>query len=226
MTDDQLGDELRALGRSVVVSAVPEDLREQVLDRVRDLPVKRSLRQRWRMFLTILLLLLAGAAVTPPVRATVAEWLHIGGVKAQPVGSGPAAAPSPPVVTGRMSLAEAARTAGFTPAVPSELGQPEGVEASAGLVAMSWPGVVRLEQFRAELHPVYLKKYYSQLEPVPDINGYWFSTPHNLLLVDSAGQEQEIRVAGPTLVWVRAGVTYRLEGVGKDRAVELARGTG
>jgi hypothetical protein len=31
-------------------------------------------------------------------------------------------------------------------------------------------------------------------------------------------------VAGPTLVWVRDGVTFRLEGVPeKDRAVELAQ---
>ena len=34
-----------------------------------------------------------------------------------------------------------------------------------------------------------------------------------------------VRIAGPTLVWERDGITFRLEGVDKARAVELATGT-
>ncbi len=88
-------------------------------------------------------------------------------------------------------------------------------------MATSWNGV-RLEQFQSEVEPLYLKKYYQSLEYVPEVNGYWFKTPHELVLVDA----RVVRIAGPTLVWVRDGVTFRLEGVtDKARAVELARGT-
>jgi hypothetical protein len=116
---------------------------------------------------------------------------------------------------------EAERVAGFKPALPKDLGAPAGVEASKGFVATSWNGV-RLEQFQSEVEPMYLKKYYQSLEYVPEVNGYWFKTPHELVLVD----ERVVRIAGPTLVWVRDGVTFRLEGVtDKARAVQLARGT-
>ena len=216
-----LDDELRVLGRSAVVPPVAEDLTAVVLSRVADLPVRRRLRDRWRAFVAGLLVLVAGAALAPPVRATVAEWLNIGGVQARPVGTGPSTAPPPPGVPGHLSMVEAERVAGFKPALPKDLGAPAGVEASKGFVATSWNGV-RMEQFQSEVEPLYLKKYYQSLEYVPEVNGYWFKTPHELVLVD----ERVVRIAGPTLVWVRDGVTFRLEGVAdKARAVELARGT-
>jgi hypothetical protein len=69
---------------------------------------------------------------------------------------------------------------------------------------------------------MYLKKYYASLQYVPEIDGYWFATPHELELVD----QRVVRIAGPTLVWVRNGVTFRLEGAAdKAHAVQLARGT-
>lgn len=215
-----LDDELRAVGRSAVVPPVDEDLTAVVLSRVAELPVRRRLRDRWRAFVAGFLVLLAGAALTPPVRATVAEWLRIGGVQAQPVGAGPSTAPPPPTVSGHLSLEQAASVAGFTPELPEALGAPSGVQASTGFVAASWNGL-RLEQFRSGISPLYAKKYYDRLERVPEIDGFWFSTPHELLLVD----QRVVRIAGPTLVWERDGVTFRLEGADKARAVELARGT-
>jgi len=226
-----LEDELRALGRSAAVPPVAEGLAAAVLERVAEPPVRRTfaaaVRDKWRALLALLALLLAGALVAPPVRAAVAEWLNIGGVGAVRVPSGPTSAPAPPQATNQLSVAEAATKAGFTPFVPAALGAPIGVEASAGFVAMSWEtpgGVVRLEQFQAEISPLYYKKYYSGLEHVPEINGFWFSTPHELVLLKPTGEEQPVRVAGPTLVWVRNGVTFRLEGMpDKARATELAR---
>jgi hypothetical protein len=227
MTDEQLADELRALGRSVV-PPVAEGLTTAVLDRVADQSVRRRpvdvIRSKWRAFLALLAVLVAGLALTPPVRAAVAEWLSIGGVEARPVPSGPSTAPAPPVVTGRLSLDEAGRRAGFVPVVPKALGTPTGVEASTGMVAMGWQnGQIRLEQFDAELSPLYLKKYHSSLEPVDGVQGYWFPTPHDLVLLDKSGNERVERVAGPTLVWVYDGLTFRLEGVAdKARATEIA----
>jgi hypothetical protein len=229
MTDDRLTDDLRALGRSVAPPVAP-DLATAVLERIAEQPVRRTavevLRSKWRALLALLAVLVAGAVIAPPVRAAVAEWLNIGGVEARPVPSGPTSAPGPPAVTGRMSVEEAGRQAGLTPLVPKRLGAPTGVEASDGKVAMSWEtadGVVRLEQFADRLSPYYVKKYYDSLEHVPVVNGYWFGTPHELVLEDRYGQERFERVAGPTLVWVYDGLTFRLEGaVSKERAAEIA----
>lgn len=215
-----LEDELRAVGRSAVVPPVDDALTATVLTRVADLPVRKRLRDRWRAFLAGFLVLLAGLALTPPVRATVAEWLRIGGVQAQPVGSGPSTAPPVPTVAGHLSLEQAAQTAGFTPKLPKELGAPTGVEASKGFIATSWSGV-RLEQFQSGIEPLYLKRYYGSLDYIDQINAFWFKAPHDLVLVD----KRVVRIAGPTLVWERDGVTFRLEGVDKARAVELASGT-
>ncbi|GAA2792984.1 hypothetical protein [Kribbella solani] len=215
-----LDDELRALGRSVVVPPVDSGLTDAVLQRVADLPVRKRLRDRWRVFFAGLLVVVAGVVLTPPVRAQVAEWLRIGGVQAQPVGTPPTGRPSVPAVSPGMSLKDAARVAGFTPALPKQLGTPTGVQASDGFVATSW-SEVRLEQFRSGISPTYLKQYYSGLQYVEEVSGYWFETPHQLVLVN----QQVVRIAGPTLVWERDGVTFRLEGVGRERAVELAGGT-
>src|SRR6188472_1423474 len=99
-----LEDELRSVGRSVVVPPVDDGLTAAVLSRVTGVPVRKRLRDRWRMFLAGFLVLLAGAALTPPVRATVAEWLQIGGVQAEPVGTRPSTAPPPPTAAGNLSL--------------------------------------------------------------------------------------------------------------------------
>ncbi len=227
MTDDSLADELRALGRSAVVPPVADGLATAVLERIAEPPVRRTfaevVRSKWRALLALLAVLVAGALVAPPVRAAVAEWLNIGGVQARPVGEGPTSAPPPPSVTGHLSLAEATERAGFVPIMPKELGEPTGIEASSGMVAMSWNGI-RLEQFDARLSPLYIKKYYRTLENVDAVNGFWFSTPHELLLEGKAGNEQTLRVAGPTLVWVYDRLTFRLEGVAdKGRATEIGR---
>ena len=134
-----------------------EDLTAAVLSRVADLPVRRRSADRWRAFVAGFLVLVAGAALTPPVRATVAEWLSIGGVQAQPVGTGPSTAPPVPGVPGRLSLEEAERDRRVQACEAEDLGAPVGVEASKGFVAMSWDGV-RLEQFQSEVSTAVLQE--------------------------------------------------------------------
>ena len=126
MTDEQLADELRALGRSAAVPPVADGLATAVLERIAEPPVRRTfaevVRSRWRALLALLAVLLAGALIAPPVRAAVAEWLNIGGVQAQPVGTGPTSAPEPPVAAGELTLQQAADRAGFVPIVPKARG--------------------------------------------------------------------------------------------------------
>ncbi|WP_202868348.1 hypothetical protein [Kribbella sindirgiensis] len=50
------------------------------------------------------------------------------------------------------------------------------------------------------IEPRYIKQYYGGLDYVPEIPGFWFRTPHQLILVD----ERVVRIAGPTLVWKRS----------------------
>lgn len=238
MTDEQLADELRALGRSSAVPPVADGLAAAVLERIGDQPVRRSLagrlRNRWRALVAGLLVLLGGLALAPPVRATVANWLGLDGVVVRQVPSGPTTAPQPPAASSAgLSLAEAAARVGFTPVVPAELGPPKGIEVSPDrrILVMSWQtadGTVRLEQFAGRVSPTYVKQVYDQVEVVPlrETVAYWFKSPHELVLVDLHGVErtQKARTAGPTLVWERdETVTLRLEGIAqRNRAQAVA----
>ncbi|HEU4948401.1 MAG TPA: hypothetical protein VFT31_14715 [Kribbella sp.] len=235
MTDEQLADELRALSRSIAAPPVADGLPAAVLDRVAEQPIRRTfaaaVRSRWRALVSGLLVLLAGLALTPPVRATVADWLNLGGVVVRTVPSGPTEAPEPPAAGG-LTLAEAAGRAGFTPLVPTQLGTPDGVEVSPDrrIVAMSWrtnDGVVRLEEFRDQVSMMYVKRVYEKVEiiSVGARTALWFKAPHDLVVVDEHGVEhtERARAAGPTLVWEYDGLTLRLEGVpDQTRAVAIA----
>ena len=83
---DQLEDELRALGRTLVVAAPRDDLVERVLTRLPATPRRRRTPWAWlmarrrRLVAVIIAVLLIGLGLTPPVRAAVVEWLRIGGV--------------------------------------------------------------------------------------------------------------------------------------------------
>lgn len=238
MTDEQLADELRALGRSAVVPPVADGLATAVLERVADLPVRRTFAQvvrgRWRALLAAFLVVLGVSAVVEPVRATVAGWFGLGGVVVRQVPSGPTTAPRPPDASG-LSLAEAGKQARFIPVVPAELGTPDGVEVSADrrIVAMSWHrpgGTVRLEQFLGQVSMMYIKRIYDQVEFL-QIDGQaalWFKSPHELVFVDKQGIEHtaQARAAGSTLVWQYDDLTFRLEGIpDKTRAAAIATST-
>ncbi|RIQ32502.1 hypothetical protein, partial [Jiangella rhizosphaerae] len=177
--------------------------------------------------------------LTPPVRAAVGEWLGIGAVAVRPGPSQPSASAPPEARTG-LSLDAAAELTGLTPVVPAVLGAPDGVEASADhrVLSLTWgsgTGTIRLDQAADPLSPVYLKTAVPGATAVTlTVEGrdaWWFATPHDLVLLAPDGTErtESARVAGPTLVWVDDGVTFRLEGAGRDRAVEIAEsalGTG
>lgn len=238
MTDEPLAEELRALGRSAAVPPVADGLATAVLERIADLPVRRTfaqvVRSRWRALLGAFLVVLAGSALVEPVRATVADWFGLGGVAVQQVPSGPTTAPQPPDASG-LSLAEAGKQAGFTPVVPAELGTPDGVEVSADrrIVSMSWQtpsGTVRLEQFLGQVPVMYIKRISDQVEFVQlDGRGaLWFKSPHELVFVDKQGVEHtaQARAAGPTLVWQYDDLTLRLEGIpDMARATAIATST-
>ena len=85
-----LEQELRELGRTLIVTPPPDDLAERVLVRVRTEEARQRGRlstwwgwltsSRRRLVAALVAALLIGLVLTPPVRAAVVEWLRIGGV--------------------------------------------------------------------------------------------------------------------------------------------------
>src|SRR5918992_277357 len=169
---DQLEDELRQLGRTMVVAAPRDDLVERVLTRLPALPRRRRTPWAWlvarrrRLVAVIIAVVLLGLGLTPPVRAAVVEWLRIGGVLIQtaPPATGPSPTPQPPPRTGQaVTLDEARRLVSFPVAVPAALGMPERIAVSDDrrVVSMDWgsgPGRLHLDQFDGRLSWIFLKK--------------------------------------------------------------------
>ncbi|MGW1727181.1 hypothetical protein ACWCQK_30200 [Streptomyces sp. NPDC002306] len=254
----RLPDELRELGRSLDppgTAARSESMAERVLERIlaERLPVPvaeppgpgerlRAVRRwtgaRWRSLTATLCALLTVLVLTPPVRAAVFDWFGFGGVE---VRYDPSAVPSPgaeiPGCGRSVSLAQAARQAGFEPLVPRALGVPDAVTVTGeprgrSLVSLCWRErghVVRLDEFPARLDVGFAKTVREQPEwlslgtPSPDGGGapepaLWFPRPHLLSfwLVDADGTRftRERRTAGPTLLWTHAPNTDTGAGAG------------
>jgi hypothetical protein len=241
----------RVLGR-ILAERLPVPVPEPpgAADRLRAL--RRWARLRRRSLTAALCGLLAVLALTPPVRAAVVDWFDFGGVE---VRYDPSAVPSPgarvPGCGRSLSLGQAADRAGFEPLVPGALGTPDAVTVAGearerSVLGLCWREhgrTVRLDEFRAELDPTFVKTVREQplwvpLGGPPSAGGeveyaLWFARPHRLSvrLVGEAGHTftAQGRTAGPTLLWTRltagAGrVTLRLEGVAsRAEAVRIAR---
>lgn len=238
-TTDPLIRELRALGDDLPSPAPTDALTAAVLARVADEPVPARarlprrivwwLRARWRALVSLLTGLVLVAALTPPVRAAVAQWLGIGAVEVRTsTGAPPATAPPPPTAARGITVEQARDLVAFDVVVPAELGTPSGVEVSAdrAVVSMSWPGV-RLDQIGARLAPYFIKTVYDEVE-FTDVRGadaFWLASAHEVVVqaADGSQRREPARLAGRTLLWMSGGVTLRLEGdLDRDRAVAIA----
>ncbi|CAM5259874.1 hypothetical protein GCM10010329_04970 [Streptomyces spiroverticillatus] len=255
----ELPDELRELGRSI---RVPEGIGESMAERVLAQlladgvptplpPVSRWVRlrgwarRRWRALAAGVSGLLVVLALTPPVRAAVADWFGFGGVGVRYEPGRATPSPDPvPGCPGAVPLAEAERRAGFSVRLPQSLGRPGGASVSADgrVLSVCWAdgggrggGPVRLDVFRAGLDPLFFKTVSGEPEwtEVGTNTALWFPEPHRLTLrlQDAAGQPYApvVRTAAPTLVWQGRdrALTWRLEGVTPmARAVEVAESAG
>lgn len=238
---DGLPDELRELGRHLKVPDVGgETMAERVLAQLLaeqvPAPVRRrrfeGLRRRWKALLAALSGVLVVLVLTPPVRATVADWFGFGGVEVRyDPGARPAPGAAVPGCSPAVPLKEAGRKAGFEPLIPTALGVPDAVsvtgsaERGRAVISLCWHGAdgatVRLDEFPARLEASFAKQVQTHPDWVdlPDgAEGYWFAEPHLLRfpMTDADGRTwtHSIRTAGPTLLWTRnAGtLTLRLEG--------------
>jgi hypothetical protein len=239
---------LRDLADTIQTAAPSGQLTTAVLERVAAEPVpERSgirvglgrgtdwLRGRLRWVVGLLAALVLAGVVVSPVGAEVAEWFGFHGVAVttDPEADEPSGSPVVPRAEGDLTLDEAAGLVDFEVSAPAELGPPDAVSVSADrrLVSMSWAasgvGTIRLDQFDAEVSPVFWKMTPEAVYVrVGTLDGLWFPTPHEVVLLDESGDEDAVpaRLAAQTLIWADGQHTFRLEGdLTQARAIEVAR---
>ncbi|WP_424529058.1 hypothetical protein ACOZ38_05275 [Sphaerisporangium viridialbum] len=225
---DDLEAELRALGEALGAPAPPPaDVARAVRARLErpepspDASPARRRGPRWRWVtagVAACLAVLLG--FTPQGQAAVAHVLRFAGVEihAGEPGPMPSGVPGPLPGEKRVSLDTARRTAKFPVLVPAELGDPDDVRVIEGgrVVSMFWPGV-RLDAYDGVLSVVWRKDLgepWPQEVLIGSSPGWWIAGPHGLTYIPRVGGTAQnlARRAGPTLIWQRPTVAYRLEG--------------
>ncbi len=234
MNVDQLAQELRNVGRAIDVPPIDtEALTAHTMARLADSRTRTAaagasvLRRRWRAVVGVVAALLLVLALTPPVRAAVADWFGVV-LRFGP----PAEDQSVPPADSELTLDEARELIGFEPVLPEMLGSPEGIEVSAdgSVLSMTWSAddgsVTRIDQF-ANAKPTFIKEiqYAAETIIVDGETTLWFDGPHHVIRIDSSGQErvETARSSGPTLIFPVGELTVRIEGLDRSEAVAVAR---
>ncbi|MEU1807491.1 hypothetical protein [Micromonospora aurantiaca (nom. illeg.)] len=232
---DDLERELRDLSGWLEPARTP-DLAARVRARI-DAPAPR---RRWRYVLAGTLAALLVAAL-PPGRAAVADavtgLLRFSGVVIDTAPAPPpTGTPSPLPAQHQVALAEAQRQVRFPIRVPARLGPPErvlvadpdGAGAHRVVSLLYRDGAVRLDAFDGSLDIVFHKRSAGADVTLTHVGGefaIWVGGPHALAYVDRSGTERvaTARLSAATLIWERAGVSYRLEGdLTREQALDVA----
>jgi hypothetical protein len=225
--DDDLGAELRALGRWL---DVPEagDQRVAVRDRLTRPEPERHRVRRW--ILAGVAALVGTVVVVAPARAAVIDavggLLRVAGieVRQESTPGGLPARPSPLPSQRSTTLDAARRVALFPLREPTTLGpadqvllaDPDSTGAPRVVTVTYRGGTVRFDQFDGAIDPFFFKTAAdAQWTQIGGEQGIWLPGPHAVTYVDRTGVErtETARLATPTLIWVAGGVTYRLEGL-------------
>jgi len=213
--------QLRELGGEIAFPRTP-NLARAVRARIRPQPAWR----RWRVALAaaaVLLIAVAGAvALNPDARRTVAGYLGLPGFQIQKVKVLPS--PSPFHGTRAVTLAEARRLVTFTVLTPGPLEQIRAVAIDeappGGEVELDLAGGAIITQVRGGMDNNFFGKMIGPDGKVTEVTvggstGYWFSGgPHIFFYTDANGKfrNDDLRLAGDTLVFERKGVLVRIEG--------------
>jgi hypothetical protein len=219
----QLGNELGWPAEPSLAPAVAARLREPRRRRLgRPLALaflpQKVLRTSWGPLLALLVTALAVALAVPPARSAILDFFGIGGVEIRRVETLPPLPAERAAPGVRVTLEEARNQVDFDLVVPEGY---ERVYWSPGIVTFVWRDRLLMELAGDEL---ILKKVVDQDTKLDftDVHGYpgvWLEgAPHGLFIPGG-----EKRLAGNVLIWVREGVTFRLEGdFTRERALELA----
>jgi hypothetical protein len=208
---------LRQLGRELDWPAEPS-LAPSVGARIRARRT-RSIRRPVALALAAIAVAVAAAMAVPPARSAILDFFGIGGVEIRRVETLPQlpaerAAPGP-----RVPLTEARNGVDFDLVVPDGY---RSVHLEDGIVTFVWQDRLLMELRGDEQ---LLKKVVDQESSIEwtDVNGdpaVWIQGARHGLYLPGG----EARLAGNTLIWVRDGITFRLEGeLTRLRALALAR---
>jgi hypothetical protein len=206
-------------------------------------PLTRRLLPALVAVLVILVAFGALLAASPGVRATLRDWLGIGTVSIKRVDRLPDLSPARRLELGRrVNAAQAARHLGHPIVTVRALGAPDAIYAGTAIVPVqvsvvyvARPGLpagtagigALLDEIEGDQLPFIQKlvdaRVHIKRVDVNGAEGIFVSGRHAVFLPD----ELRPRLAGNTLLWVRDGVTYRLEtALGVDAALRLARSVG
>jgi hypothetical protein len=198
----------------------------------------------------VALLVLAGAAFAiPGVRHAVLDLFDLRGATVERRATLPGAPPPRPLQLGaRTTLADAQKQLRFTPLVPADPGEPDGVHVRhttpGGELSLTWrarPGLPRaratklgllVNEFRGDLAPQYAGKIAGQANRVERLTvggepAVWVAGAPHFFFYRARGDrfaENQLRLAQNVLLLQRGRLLVRIEGAfGRDRAVEIAR---
>ena len=198
---------------------------------------------------TLGVILVAMLLLTPRFADAIGNLLTVTGVQIYRVPQTPTVRPTAQALSfaGQRvaTVAEASRVAGFPVRTPAELGDPSAIyvetapvrvtivyAAVKGIATSPQAGVSAIVvEFKGTLETQIMAKAIgpgTTLDAVPLGGGvayYLAGQPHQFFFRDPTGniQPETLRLAGNTLLWEEAGVTYRLEAqVGRDDAIRIA----
>ena len=177
-----------------------------------------------------------GVVAIAPARHALADWLGIGAVEIRTPRRLPVPAPatgrtvpgatgSPPTATATKRLAAARKAVHFSIATPHSrsAGPLAAVDVDrrvpGGLVTLAYPRFTLVEIATDPARPPLLGKAVGgaaiEQVRVDGEAGIWVPSTHEIAFIDRSGnyETDTVRRAGPVLLWERAGVTYRIEGL-------------
>ena len=173
----------------------------------------------------------------PGPRAAIASLLGLGGTQITIVDELPSVALTGVIPGDRVTLGEARSQLGFGLLLPDAEPTELYIERSgpSQILTMAFVGDdgaygLTITEMSTEVDVALLEKAVlpdGKIEPV-DVGGdpgYWIEGTHALLFLDGEGMPREVgaRLVGNTLLFVRDGVTVRLEsGLGLARTLEIA----
>ena len=198
-------------------------------------------RHRARALLTIaavLVVIVAAVVTISPARRAIADWLGIGAVEIRrsdrPLPTGPpeltvpGASGSSGTGAATAQLAAAQKMVQFTIRTVHDpsAGALSGVEVDSrvrgGLVVLRYERFTVVEiatDMQAEPIIGKLLDPGARAEPVTveGLRGTWIVGAHQIAYLDRSGkfETDTVRRSGPVLLWAGAGVTYRIEGLGR-----------
>ncbi len=134
------------------------------------------------------------------------------------------------------TLAAAERQARFTPELPAALGAPDEVYTHPGIdlpaITLVWrpddgPPLSLTAIAVAEFARKFVAATAVEEVAVGDATGLWLTGPHRLQLFGDWQEPNNLLITSNVLIWVRGGITYRLEGdLSQADAVAIAESLG